>query len=107
YKDMVALLSTDEELQEMIGKWIKKGKYEKILQGWVKGFEIEWRHLYGVGAGSAQGTIPTAPALPRRISLPTYPFARERYWISSSTTKSETNSPEVPYIQTPALGVLH
>ena len=35
-----------------------------------------------VGRGPAQGTI---LPLPYRISLPTYPFARERYWLSTKT----------------------
>ena len=36
---------------------------------WVSGAVIDWRPLYGSGA-------------PRRLSLPTYPFSRERYWVS-------------------------
>jgi acyl transferase domain-containing protein len=68
YKETVALLNIEEELQEAIGKWQKQGKYEKLLQWWVKGGPIDWRHLYG-------------EHLPRRISLPTYPFACERYWL--------------------------
>jgi acyl transferase domain-containing protein len=38
---------------------------------WVAGEEAEWEKLY---PGNK----------PRRISLPTYPFARERHWISDS-----------------------
>ena len=75
YKEMVALLNIDEELQEAIGKWFQQGKYEKLLQWWVKGGPVDWRHLYG-------------EHLPRRISLPTYPFARERYWVPVNRQKS-------------------
>src|SRR5437667_235138 len=71
YKDMVALLGADEEWQEIISKWLKHGKYEKLLQGWVKGLTIDWNQLYG-------------KQKPRRISLPTYPFAQERYWIPTA-----------------------
>jgi acyl transferase domain-containing protein len=84
HKETVALFSADEELQEVISKWLKNGKYEKILQWWVKGLKISWPLLYTVEAGQAQGTVPTAPAMPHRISLPTYPFARERYWFPTS-----------------------
>src|SRR5204863_4254181 len=94
HKDTVALFSTDEELQDAIGKWYQHGKYEKLLGWWVKGLRIKWSDLYTVGAGSesrtgsAQGTIPTAPARPRRISLPTYPFAQELYWIPIGKTSN-------------------
>lgn len=38
-----------------------------VLQRWVQGVTPDWNLLYG-------------PQKPRRISLPVYPFARERYW---------------------------
>lgn len=43
--------------------------YAKLAQAWVKGIEVDWYQLYKSGK-------------PRRISLPTYPFARERYWFN-------------------------
>src|SRR5262249_3854613 len=59
HKEMIALLSAEEELQqamqEAIGKWLQCGKYEKLLEWWVKGVRVEWQLLYTVGAGSAQG----------------------------------------------------
>ncbi|TMC24581.1 MAG: SDR family NAD(P)-dependent oxidoreductase, partial [Chloroflexi bacterium] len=96
HKETMALFNTDEELQEVIDKWLQHGRYEKILQWWVKGLKIEWQRLYTIGAGLEPRTtigvsvrhdpyspqpMATAPALPQRISLPTYPFARERYWL--------------------------
>lgn len=39
-----------------------------LLQAWIEGVEIDWARLY--------------PDLtPRRISLPTYPFAKRRFWF--------------------------
>jgi acyl transferase domain-containing protein/2-polyprenyl-3-methyl-5-hydroxy-6-metoxy-1,4-benzoquinol methylase len=99
YKEMVALMSLDEELQKVIGRWLQQGQYEKLLSWWVKGLAVDWKYLYTVGTGLAQvdrgrrdsskqesvsRRVTTVPALPRRISLPTYPFARERYWIPAS-----------------------
>ena len=69
HKEAVALLNADEELQEAIGKWLQRGKYEKLLEWWVKGLKFDWKRLYGEDR-------------PRRISLPTYPFARNRYWLN-------------------------
>ncbi|MEY4483816.1 MAG: Polyketide synthase PksL, partial [Verrucomicrobiota bacterium] len=41
-----------------------------LLKRWVRGHEIDWLQLYG-------------NVKPRRISLPTYPFVRKRYWVES------------------------
>jgi polyketide synthase PksN len=71
-KDTLSLLSADEELQEAIDKWVQRGKYGKLLELWVKGLPFDWMRLY---EGDAEGERP------RRISLPTYPFARERHWV--------------------------
>jgi bacillaene biosynthesis, polyketide synthase / nonribosomal peptide synthetase PksN/BaeN len=67
-KETLAVFSADEELQEAIGKWAQRGKYGKLLDLWVKGLAFDWRQLY-------------PESKPRRVSLPTYPFAKERYWI--------------------------
>ena len=42
-----------------------------LAQAWVRGVAVDWRRLY-------QG-VP-----PRRVSLPVYPFAKERYWRERS-----------------------
>ena len=70
HKETLGLFAGDE-LQETIGKWIERGKLNKLLELWVKGLPLDWRRLYG-------------EAKPRRISLPTYPFAKERYWVEAS-----------------------
>ncbi|WP_123057292.1 SDR family oxidoreductase, partial [Desulfocucumis palustris] len=56
-----------------IDGWIIKGKYAKLLNLWVKGLIVDWNNLYG-------------ETKPRRISLPTYPFAGERYWAPEMET---------------------
>ena len=111
HKETMALFSEDEDLQEAISKWFQRGKYEKLLQSWVKGLNIDWKLLYTVGVGSTQGTeqglvgvglapalsAPTAPALPRRISLPTYPFAQERYWVETVEAGLGASEHLIPY----------
>jgi polyketide synthase PksN len=67
-KDALSVFASDDELQEAVAKWIQRGKHEKLLGLWVKGLSVDWALLYGAHT-------------PARISLPTYPFARERYWV--------------------------
>ena len=67
-KETLSVFVADEELQEAIAKWIERGKYAKLLDLWVKGLVFGWSRLYG-------------ESRPKRIALPTYPFARERYWL--------------------------
>ena len=64
-----AALAADEDMAGAIDAWVAKGKYGKLLAWWVKGMAFDWRALHGAQP-------------PRRISLPCYPFARERYWIA-------------------------
>ena len=66
-KDALALFA-DEDIAKTIAGWAAKGKYGKLLELWVKGLWFDWSTLYG-------------EVKPRRISLPTYPFAKERYWV--------------------------
>ena len=73
-KETLAIFGADEDLQKAIESWINKKKYGKLVELWVKGYEIDWGRLYG-------------EARPRRISLPTYSFARERYWIPETDLK--------------------
>jgi polyketide synthase PksN len=66
-KNTVSLFDSDEDMQETVGKWYEKGKYNKIAELWIQGFEVDWESFY-------KGNRP------RRVSLPTYPFAEEHYW---------------------------
>ncbi|MCB0210643.1 MAG: SDR family NAD(P)-dependent oxidoreductase, partial [Anaerolineae bacterium] len=51
----------------------------KLAQLWASGVDIAWSMLY-------------PGQTPRRISLPTYPFARERYWIPDTAMKTDEHS---------------
>jgi polyketide synthase PksN len=67
-KDALVALAADEDMAGAIAAWVAKGKYGKLLDLWVKGLAFDWNALYQAER-------------PRRISLPSYPFARERYWV--------------------------
>jgi len=81
------LFNTDPELQQAVERWIAGGKLSRLLELWVKGLDFDWSRLYG-------------ESRPRRMSLPVYPFARERYWIDAA---AGTNAPA----GTAATAVLH
>ena len=49
---------------------IKNKELAALAQLWIKGVTIDWNLLYNAN-----------DAMPKRISLPTYPFARERCWV--------------------------
>jgi len=84
-KEALAVFSADPDLQQTVDKWIANGKLSRLLDLWVKGLELDWRKLYG-------------EVKPQRISLPAYPFARERYWIDTAPGKPSAG---------PATAVLH
>ena len=49
-------------------KWIAGGKLEKIAEKWRLGQPVDWTLFYG-------------DVKPHRVSLPTYTFSKEHYWI--------------------------
>ena len=67
-KEALALFTTDLDRQQAVEKWMVNKKLAKLLDLWVKGVEVDWKKLYGEKP-------------PRRLRLPLYPFAQERYWI--------------------------
>ena len=67
-KETLTSLADDEDMAKTIDAWIVKGKFDNLLDLWIKGLNFDWNKLYG-------------DVHPHRISLPTYPFARERYWV--------------------------
>ncbi|WP_166654401.1 type I polyketide synthase, partial [Tahibacter aquaticus] len=75
-RESVSLLGQDEDIKAtIVERWVAQRKLAKLADLWVKGLEWDWRLLYETG-------------LPQRIALPTYPFARERYWAEASDSES-------------------
>jgi len=86
-KESISIISQDDEMKAtIIDKWIAQNKLSKLLDLWVKGLELDWNKLY-------------SEVKPRRISLPIYPFANERYWIE--------NAPGLVAANTTTTSVLH
>ncbi|RSZ60416.1 SDR family NAD(P)-dependent oxidoreductase [Massilia atriviolacea] len=68
-KDALAAMSADSDFQAMIGKWIARRELPRLAELWVKGMALDWTGFY--------------QNPPRRMGLPGYPFAKERYWIDA------------------------
>ncbi|MCP4695670.1 MAG: SDR family NAD(P)-dependent oxidoreductase, partial [Gammaproteobacteria bacterium] len=60
----------DDELQDELQRAVKDKDFDWLARHWVSGLEPDWRVLYQ-----------NAQQRPKRISLPAYPFARQRHWI--------------------------
>lgn len=72
------LFDEDEDSRDLMRKWVSKGKLDKLALLWINGVEVDWTQM------------PMNNEV-RRISLPVYPFARERYWIDHPHTPLEMN----------------
>ncbi|HEU4816168.1 type I polyketide synthase, partial [Janthinobacterium sp.] len=62
--------------------WLQRADATGVLDAWVGGMDIDWVRLQG-------------DSRPRRTSLPTYPFVRDRYWVPSvATPEAQAQAPE-------------
>lgn len=66
--------------QSLVQSLIEQKDLSELAKLWVTGEKIDWRMLHKSG-------------LPRRISAPTYPFARERHWIEAEVRATEPSRP--------------
>ncbi|MDP4181445.1 MAG: beta-ketoacyl synthase N-terminal-like domain-containing protein [Bacillota bacterium] len=76
--DKLLLLTEGEEGNELISSLLRNKKLNRLAHLWVYGAEVDWRQLY---RGSR------CPI----VSLPVYPFAKERYWVPK-TSHSKVNA---------------
>src|SRR5262249_16923998 len=67
-KTAVAAFAVDKAMARRIDDWIEQGQMAQLLGLWVKGLDVDWHRLYG-------------EQVPRRLDLPTYPFAIRRFWL--------------------------
>ncbi|PYG86581.1 polyketide synthase PksN [Ruminiclostridium sufflavum DSM 19573] len=64
------------ETDNLLKNWFMRGKFRNIAKLWVTGLDIDWEMLYDSNAFSI-------------VSLPTYPFSKESYWITEECLKKE------------------
>lgn len=62
-------------IETLVRDLIESKELSRLAELWVSGAKIDWRLLHKSDA-------------PRRISAPTYPFARERHWLPGADEKT-------------------
>lgn len=80
------MIGDTDDATTFISKLFKENQLSKIASFWVTGSVIDWEEMYK-----------NNKVKPKRISLPTYPFAKESYWIG--TTKNAIASSQQVNIQ--------
>lgn len=75
-KQIMELFIDEGELQSNLDRWISENTLEKVASAWVKGAGVTWGNFY--------------PSNLKKVSLPAYPFAKERYWIDVDTTQASS-----------------
>ena len=75
YSNNVRKAKEEIDAETFVQAAIEQNELSRLAELWVAGAKIDWRLLHKSG-------------LPRRISVPPYPFARERYWMLSSAPKA-------------------
>lgn len=65
---MSALAADDEDVRALARNWVIRGSVGRLLALWVQGLPVDWEDLPRSGPAQI-------------VSLPSYPFARDRYWL--------------------------
>lgn len=80
--EILKLLNKDPDLlTAIIDHYFSTGDIKKLAELWVQGINIDWNILYNKNL--------SIDKQPCRIELPTYPFARQRYWFDTNKNISE------------------
>ncbi|MFK0522815.1 SDR family NAD(P)-dependent oxidoreductase [Paenibacillus illinoisensis] len=78
------------EIIDAADRYLELSDARQLLDLWVNGAKIDWERFYSNGK-------------PKRISLPTYPFAKERCWIQTNDEEGgRRNTDEVVARHCPA-----
>ncbi|CAM2011288.1 amino acid adenylation domain-containing protein [Acanthopleuribacter pedis] len=56
--------------RETLAAWLAARRFDQLLKAWVEGADPDWAQLW-----------PNPAQRPFRVNLPSYPFARKRYWL--------------------------
>ncbi len=75
-------LLMDRSSRHILEDWLNRLDLKNLGEHWAYGLSIDWKRLYNNNT------------LPRRISLPTYPFLEERCWPELNDHIVQTSSRE-------------
>ncbi|WP_305879319.1 SDR family NAD(P)-dependent oxidoreductase [Amycolatopsis sp. WQ 127309] len=80
----LAALAADDDFHETLVRWGARGKLAPLAEAWASGVEVDWSRLHADGPR------------PRRLGLPAYPFARERYWYTDVVPGNQKRAGAAP-----------
>ncbi len=69
-----AFFDGEEDVQALLESLMARRNLRKLAMLWVGGVEVDWEALH-------------AEPRPAKVSLPTYPFARERHWLEQASLR--------------------
>ncbi|WP_438432127.1 SDR family NAD(P)-dependent oxidoreductase [Gorillibacterium sp. sgz500922] len=65
--------------EDSIAGLIERREWTALARLWVQGTDIDWRRMYG-------------PKPPTKLTLPVYPFDKERYWLPDAAKVGKRRS---------------
>ncbi|MBG6133277.1 polyketide synthase PksN [Aquimarina sp. EL_43] len=89
-KDTLLVFNADVDFEQTVDKWIARRKLPKLLDLWVKGLNLDWNKFYEDNT-------------PKRISLPAYPFSKDKYWIDIKMNNQSTVDRKITSVLHPLL----
>ncbi|MFD5410307.1 SDR family NAD(P)-dependent oxidoreductase [Streptomyces nojiriensis] len=71
---------SEPEGAEYLARLVREGRLDRLAQLWQDGADIDWAEL--------------RTDRPQPTSMPTYPFARERHWLTTPTATGGASAPQ-------------
>ncbi|QFQ28648.1 SDR family NAD(P)-dependent oxidoreductase (plasmid) [Bacillus thuringiensis] len=75
-RNEVVIYESDVQAIKLLEMWLLNKQLNRIADIWVKGAKVNWNLLY-------------TEDQPYRVSLPTYPFLKNRYWLTKLESLTE------------------